>query len=202
MAWRMVFRRSPNKWMTLVGDPAQTGNPGGVDSWAEALSPFVAERWQLHQLTVNYRTPKDIADLAAPLLREIDPTQPAPIALRDSGTGVRYIVSADADMAESVRTAVAQAHELTGEAGLIGVITTQPAQLQATLSDQLAEQAGAEVVLVDTAAAKGLEFDEVILVEPAQIVESSPQGLNDLYVAMTRATQGLAVVHSRPLPWV
>ena len=105
-------------------------------------------------------------------------------------------------MAESVRTAVAQAHELTGEAGLIGVITTQPAQLQATLSDQLAEQAGAEVVLVDTAAAKGLEFDEVILVEPAQIVESSLQGLNDLYVAMTRATQGLAVVHSRPLPWV
>lgn len=207
MAWRMVFRRSPNKWMTLVGDPAQTGNPGGVDSWTEALSPFVADRWQLHQLTVNYRTPKDIADLAAPLLHEIDPSQPSPLALRESGTGVRYAKAATgAELGSKVQTAVEQARELTGESGLIGVITADPARLEHVVTEQAAEQseahkAGVEVVLVDTAAAKGLEFDEVILVEPADIVESSPQGLNDLYVAMTRATQGLTVVHARPLPW-
>ncbi|WP_298076233.1 ATP-binding domain-containing protein [uncultured Corynebacterium sp.] len=207
MAWRMVFRRSPNKWMTLVGDPAQTGNPGGVDSWAEALSPFVADRWQLHQLTVNYRTPKDIADLAAPLLHEIDPSQPSPLALRESGTGVRYAKAATgADLGSKVQAAVEQARELTGESGLIGVITANPARLQDIVTEQAAVQseadkAGVEVVLVDTAAAKGLEFDEVILVEPADIVESSPQGLNDLYVAMTRATQGLTVVQARPLPW-
>lgn len=207
MAWRMVFRRSPNKWMTLVGDPAQTGNPGGVDSWAEALSPFVADRWQLHQLTVNYRTPKDIADLAAPLLHEIDPSQPSPLALRESGTGVRYAKAAtSAELGSKVQATVEQARELTGESGLIGVITADPARLEHVVTEQAAEQseaekAGVEVVLVDTAAAKGLEFDEVILVEPADIVESSPQGLNDLYVAMTRATQGLTVVHARPLPW-
>lgn len=207
MAWRMVFRRSPNKWMTLVGDPAQTGNPGGVDSWAEALSPFVADRWQLHQLTVNYRTPKDIADLAAPLLHEIDPSQPSPLALRESGTGVRYAKAATgAELGSKVQATVEQARELTGESGLIGVITADPARLEHVVTEQAAEQseahkAGVEVVLVDTAAAKGLEFDEVILVEPADIVESSPQGLNDLYVAMTRATQGLTVVHARPLPW-
>lgn len=207
MAWRMVFRRSPNKWMTLVGDPAQTGNPGGVDSWAEALSPFVADRWQLHQLTVNYRTPKDIADLAAPLLHEIDPSQPSPLALRESGTGVRYANAATgAKLGSKVQAAVEQARKLTGESGLIGVITADPARLEHVVTEQAAEQseaykAGVEVVLVDTAAAKGLEFDEVILVEPADIVESSPQGLNDLYVAMTRATQGLTVVHARPLPW-
>lgn len=207
MAWRMVFRRSPNKWMTLVGDPAQTGNPGGVDSWAEALSPFVADRWQLHQLTVNYRTPKDIADLAAPLLHEIDPSQPSPLALRESGTGVRYAKAATgAKLGSKVQATVEQARELTGESGLIGVITADPARLEHVVTEQEAEQseahkAGVEVVLVDTAAAKGLEFDEVILVEPADIVESSPQGLNDLYVAMTRATQGLTVVHARPLPW-
>ena len=208
MAWRMVFRRSPNKWMTLVGDPAQTGNPGGVDSWEEALSPFVADRGQRHQLTVNYRTPKDIADLAAPLLHEIDPSQPSPLALRESGTGVRYMPVEGADQGSKVQAAVEQARELTGESGLIGVITANPARLQDVVTEQAAEQsesetekAGAEVVLVDTAAAKGLEFDEVILVEPADIVESSPQGLNDLYVAMTRATQGLTVVHARPLPW-
>lgn len=207
MAWRMVFRRSPNKWMTLVGDPAQTGNPGGVDSWAEALSPFVADRWHLHQLTVNYRTPKDIADLAAPLLHEIDPLQPSPLALRESGTGVRYAKAATgAELGSKVQAAVEQARELTGESGLIGVITVDPARLKDVVTEQTAEQSeaekeGVEVVLVDTAAAKGLEFDEVILVEPADIVESSPQGLNDLYVAMTRATQGLTVVHARPLPW-
>lgn len=207
MAWRMVFRRSPNKWMTLVGDPAQTGNPGGVDSWAEALSPFVADRWQLHQLTVNYRTPKDIADLAAPLLHEIDPSQPSPLALRESGTGVRYAKAATgAELGSKVQATVEQARELTGESGLIGVITADPARLEHVVTEQAAEQseadkAGVEVVLVDTAAAKGLEFDEVILVEPTDIVESSPQGLNDLYVAMTRATQGLTVVHARPLPW-
>lgn len=207
MAWRMVFRRSPNKWMTLVGDPAQTGNPGGVDSWEEALSPFVADRWQLHQLTVNYRTPKDIADLAAPLLHEIDPSQPYPLALRESGTGVRYAKAATgAELGSKVQATVEQARELTGESGLIGVITADPARLEHVVTEQAAEQseaekAGVEVVLVDTAAAKGLEFDEVILVEPADIVESSPQGLNDLYVAMTRATQGLTVVHARPLPW-
>lgn len=207
MAWRMVFRRSPNKWMTLVGDPAQTGNPGGVDSWAEALSPFVADRWQLHQLTVNYRTPKDIADLAAPLLHEIDPSQPSPLALRESGTGVRYAKAATgAELGSKVQATVEQTRELTGESGLIGVITADPARLEHVVTEQAAEQseahkAGVEVVLVDTAAAKGLEFDEVILVEPADIVESSPQGLNDLYVAMTRATQGLTVVHARPLPW-
>ena len=200
MAWRMVFRRSPNRWMTLVGDPAQTGNPGGVDSWAEALSPFVADRWQLHQLTVNYRTPKDIADLAAPLLHEIDPSQPSPLALRESGTGVRYLPVEGAELGSKVQAAVEQARELTGEEGLIGVITTRPEPLQAALSEPT-DASGAEVVFVDTAAAKGLEFDEVVLVEPADIVEASPQGLNDLYVAMTRATQGLTVVHARELPW-
>ena len=168
----------------------------------------MADRWQLHQLTVNYRTPKDIADLAAPLLHEIDPSQPSPLALRESGTGVRYMPAEGADLGSKVQAAIEQARELTGESGLIGVITANPARLQDVVTEQAADQseseadkAGAEVVLVDTAAAKGLEFDEVILVEPADIVESSPQGLNDLYVAMTRATQGLTVVHARPLPW-
>ncbi|MGO1276212.1 MAG: helicase, partial [Corynebacterium variabile] len=63
MAWRMVFRRAPNRWMTLVGDPAQTGSPAGVESWSDALSPFVKDRWKLHELTVNYRTPADIAEI-------------------------------------------------------------------------------------------------------------------------------------------
>src|SRR5690606_37752415 len=64
MEWRMVFRRSPSRWMTLVGDIAQTGSPAGVDDWAESLAPFINNRFRHHELTVNYRTPSEIMVLA------------------------------------------------------------------------------------------------------------------------------------------
>ncbi|QNH95922.1 HelD family protein [Corynebacterium anserum] len=197
MAWRMIFRRSPNRWMTIVGDPAQTGNPAGVDSWEDVLQPFVDSRWQMHELTVNYRTPKDIADIAAQLLKDIAPEQPAPLALRDSGTGVTYCARSH------LLKAVAHAQK-RADHGMIGILFA-PDSLAAEEVQQLNTLAetphGAEVVLADTRSAKGLEFDEVILVEPMDIVEASPMGLNDVYVALTRATQGLTVVHNRELPW-
>ncbi|MEL4212337.1 HelD family protein, partial [Corynebacterium bovis] len=199
MAWRMIFRRSPNRWMTVVGDPAQTGNPAGVETWAETLGPFVDDRWRLHELTVNYRTPGDIAAIAGDLLARVSPGQTAPSALRRTGTGVRSAPRADA------AAAVARARELAGD-GLVGVIGT-PRTVAALRAEGVgagagpADGAASEVVVTDVAGAKGLEFDEVVLVEPAEIVEDSPQGLNDVYVAVTRATQGLTVLHDRDLPW-
>ncbi|UBI06280.1 AAA family ATPase [Corynebacterium falsenii] len=189
MAWRMIFRRSPNRWMTVVGDPAQTGNPAGVEAWSDTLEPFVADRWKLHELTVNYRTPQDIADVAAQLLPEIAPEQREPVALRATGTGVRY-----APMSELERE-VHGAMDRAGE-GLVGVISADPGNMSARLG--LGDE---RVIVADTSRAKGLEFDEVVVVEPADIVGASPQGLNDVYVAITRATQGLTVVHDEPLPW-
>ncbi|MEJ6548599.1 AAA family ATPase [Corynebacterium sp. USCH3] len=189
MAWRMIFRRSPNRWMTLVGDPAQTGSPAGVEDWASALQPFVNDRWKLHELTVNYRTPSDISGIATRILAEIAPDQEAPACLRDTGSGVRgFPVS---ELAAAVHGAVDAAG-----AGLVGVIAAAPHV------SELDERFGtATVVVSDVNGAKGLEFDEVVLVEPGEIAEASPQGLNDLYVAVTRATQGLTLVHDRPLPW-
>lgn len=189
MAWRMVFRRSPNRWMTLVGDPAQTGSPAGVEDWAGALTPFVKDRWKIHELTVNYRTPADIADIATSILSEISPGQSTPSCLRETGTGVRTFQLSG--LTDAVQAAVAAAGE-----GLVGLIAA-PERVA-----DLQERLGAETLVVsDVNGAKGLEFDEVVLVEPAEIVEASPQGLNDLYVAVTRATQGLSVLHDRPLPW-
>lgn len=182
MAWRMIFRRSPNRWMTIVGDPAQTGNPAGVETWNDALSPFVADRWELHQLTVNYRTPGDIANLAARLLPWIAPEQEASVSLRDSGTGVRVI----SDLAEAVR----KARELAGN-GLVGAIFADGVDMA---SDYAADDE--QTMIATVSDIKGLEFDEVVLVNPQAIVAASPQGLNDLYVAMTRATQGLTLVVS------
>lgn len=213
MAWRMIFRRSPNKWMTIVGDPAQTSNPSGVDTWEDTLAPFVGDRWELHELTVNYRTPRDIAELANNLLPEIAPDQTVARALRDSGTGVR-------DFSLSQLTEAAKAARSCANDGLIGVIYPKDVAVigeavGASLRD-LGVSVGAvstedggdvptdewnNIVALDVTEAKGLEFDEVILVEPAAIVAESPQGLNDVYVAITRATQGLSVVHDQALPW-
>lgn len=189
MAWRMIFRRSPNRWMTLVGDPAQTGSPAGVEDWAGALEPFVKDRWRLHELTVNYRTPSDISDIAARILAEVSPGQEAPACLRETGSGIREFPTTE--LAE----AVARARE-TADDGLVGVIAA-PERVTA-----LQQAHGTDTVLVsDVNGAKGLEFDEVVLVEPVEIADGSPQGLNDLYVAVTRATQGLTLVHDLPVPW-
>lgn len=212
MAWRMIFRRSPNRWMTLVGDPAQTGSPAGVEHWSDALTPFVKDRWRLRELTVNYRTPADIAEIAADVLAEISTDQDAPECLRDTGTGVRTYGLRDA--ATAITDAVATAGD-----GLVGVIAAagRVPELEDVVrlgltGDSAGSDSGSnsgsspdrmsdQVVISDVNGAKGLEFDEVVLIEPAEIADASPQGLNDVYVAVTRATQGLTLVHDTDLPW-
>ncbi len=207
MAWRMIFRRSPNRWMTIVGDPAQTGSPAGVDEWAETLEPFVHDRWQLHELTVNYRTPEDIAEIANLLLPDLAPDQKPAIALRASGTGIRE--AQWKDLASSVEDALHAARD-----GLVGVIGTEDdlaRGLELTRAHLAESSAGSaeeprlscpdNLIFADLRSAKGLEFDEVVLLEPAHMVDATTQGLNDVYVALTRATQGLTVVHDDPVPW-
>ena len=85
MAWRMLMRRIPNRWMTLVGDTAQTGDPAGTSSWQRILEPYVAKRWKLTELTVNYRTPAEIMTSARRVLAEIDAEQTVPRSVRESG---------------------------------------------------------------------------------------------------------------------
>lgn len=203
MDWRMIFRRSPNRWMTVVGDPAQTGNPAGVASWGETLAPYVSDRWELKELSVNYRTPQDIADVANQLLPEIAADQEPAIALRGTGTGVAY--AARTKLADALPEIARRAGE-----GLVGIIASDAdlewarGKVTAALGDALGSDLvgiDAEVLVVSTAEAKGLEFDEVVLIEPAAIVAASPQGLQDLYVAITRATQGLSVFADQLLPW-
>ena len=159
MEWRMVFRRCPSRWMTLVGDTAQTSSPAGVDDWTAALDPFVGERFRLHELTVNYRTPKEIADYAAEILAHIDPQAVVPQAIRASGVPVQFVPDLEALEHRAARE------------GLTAVIDAE------NVGDM-----------------KGLEFDHVVVVEPGKIIEASPQGWQDLYVAVTRATQTLTVV--------
>ncbi|WP_433622382.1 HelD family protein [Nocardia sp. CA-120079] len=190
MAWRMVMRRIPNRWVTVVGDVAQTGDPAGASSWQRMLEPYVAQRWKLTELTVNYRTPAEIMAVAADVLAEIDPAASVPRSVRETDVRPR----AHAVDASELRSAVAQLVAAESGPGTTAVIT--PHEMVA----DFAELAGESVRVLTVHEVKGLEFDAVYLVEPQGILDESPRGMNDLYVALTRATQRLGVVHTGDLP--
>ncbi|MDF3319235.1 ATP-binding domain-containing protein [Rhodococcus sp. C3V] len=192
MAWRMLMRRIPNRWMTLVGDTAQTGDPAGTSSWQKILEPYVAKRWKLTELTVNYRTPSEIMDVAHRVLEEIDPEQSVPRSVRDSGFAPWALKTTAEELESTVRRCI----ESESHPGITAVIAG---------SEVVADLAGIAsdtVSVLSVKDVKGLEFDTVLIVEPADILDESPRGMNDLYVALTRATQRLGIIHVESLPSV
>ncbi|MFC9896012.1 HelD family protein [Nocardia sp. NPDC127579] len=192
MAWRMVMRRIPNRWVTAVGDVAQTGDPAGASSWQRVLEPYVAQRWKLTELTVNYRTPAEIMAVAARVLAAIDPAATPPRSVRESGNPpVAHRVSAT-ELPAATREAVAREQGPGTSAVLV----------PRDLLPDFAELAGESVSVLTVHDVKGLEFDAVFLVEPQRMLDESPRGMNDLYVALTRATQRLTVFHTGDLPEV
>ena len=207
MAWRMLFRRNPNRSMTVVGDLAQCSASWAPTSWDDVLAAYATDRWRVAELTVNYRTPAEIMDGANAVLHRAAPDVAPTVAIRASGyLPTRRRVESDALARAVATTALEMLAEL--DEGRLAVIA--PAELIASLSVQLKALLGenfdglnplaARVALITVADAKGLEFDGVVLVEPGRIVMTGARGLNDLYVAMTRATQQLAVVHASDIP--
>ncbi|MCS0634157.1 ATP-binding domain-containing protein [Streptomyces sp. LP05-1] len=213
MAWRLLMRRVPTRSMTLVGDPAQTGDAAGLGSWDEILAPYVGDRYERVRLGVNYRTPAEIMAVAAEVRRAGDPGFEPPRSVRS--TGVPPWEAAAEDLPGAVAAAVGR-EQPTGArkdedgnggedgagAGRLAVIA--PAALLPALAAALPEAAYGPVpdltrpvVLLDPRQAKGLEFDTVLVADPDGIRATAPHGVNDLYVALTRATQRLGVI--RPL---
>ncbi|WP_436405784.1 HelD family protein [Corynebacterium casei] len=166
MEWRMVFRRTPSRWMTVVGDTGQTSSPAGVDAWEDTLGEFVGERFRVHHLTVNYRTPQPIADLAFKVRKSVDDSAQQTESIRD-GEPVRFLDHSDEPL----------------EAG---IFTDDNGRLNAVIDVSNVEEV------------KGLEFDHVTVINPVDIIERSPLGINDLYVALTRATQTLTIIGEWP----
>ncbi|MFI9308968.1 HelD family protein [Streptomyces triculaminicus] len=194
MMWRLLMRRCPSRSMTLVGDPAQTAEPGGCGAWETILAPYVGDRWRHVRLGVNYRTPQEIMEVAANVARSADPSFAPPESIRS--TGVRPWAHRTGDLPGAVAEAVARE---TREEGRLAVIAARQhhAALAAALpaaSTGPAPDLTSPVVLLDPRQAKGLEFDTVIVAEPGDF------GVSDLYVALTRATQRLGVTHTGPLP--
>ena len=208
MAWRLVTRRCPGRSMTIVGDLAQTGAPAGLSSWGQALDEYTAGRWRTVELTINYRTPAEIMQATEGVLRAIDPALTAPSAVRRSGVRPWSLRIPEDDPGPALRTAVEK--EIAAlDNGRMAII--HPSSWPEHLINELAElecvihtddpsALDSPVVLMTAAQTKGLEFDAVLVVEPAEILAAHIRGVNDLYVALTRATKTLGVIHSRELP--
>jgi len=203
MAWRMVMRRIPTRSLTVVGDVAQRGNAAGARSWAQMLDPYVKGRWHEELLTVNYRTPAEIMAVAADVLASVAPGEQPPESVREEGVPPRAVRGLD-----QVASVVAAEHDDMADAGRLAVIA--PAALVGELARALPaampgdrpEVLDSPVALLTVGQAKGLEFDRVVLVDPAGIWAQSPAGGHDLYVALTRATHRLTVVYDGDLPAV
>ncbi|WP_405582151.1 HelD family protein [Streptomyces sp. NBC_01190] len=195
MQWRMVGRRGRTATWTIVGDPAQS-SWSDVEEAARARDEALGSRPRRRfTLTVNYRNPAEIAEVASTVLALAMPGVQSPRAVRSTGVRPRYEVAGE-DLAADVRAA---ARRLLAEVdGTVGVVVAMNRRAQAR--GWLAGL-GDRVVALGSLEAKGLEYDATVVVSPAEIAEESPAGLRVLYVALTRATQRLTVLAGeRDLP--
>lgn len=201
MAWRLLMRRCPTRSMTLVGDPAQTGSAAGADSWADILGPYVGDRWEHTRLDVNYRTPQEIMETAAEVRRETDPSFEPPRSVRSTGVAPWTLTAEPEKLVRVAAEAVAREARNEGKLAVIA-----PRELHVELAEALPGASfgpdpdlAAPVVILDARQSKGLEFDSVVVVAPERIRTGSPRGVNDLYVALTRATQRLGLIAFAPV---
>ncbi|MBB2990388.1 DNA helicase IV [Mycolicibacterium iranicum] len=180
MDWRVLMRRCPSRSFTMVGDLAQRRSAAGATTWEAMLTPYVPDRWIYRTLTVNYRTPAEIMAVAAAVLAEFAPGVQPPESVRSTGVAPWSRQVSDAELATAVAQFEQEEAQRDGTSVVIG-----PADVPGAVSP------------TDT---KGLEFDAVLVVDPGRILAEGPRGAADLYVALTRATQRLGVLHRDPLP--
>ncbi|MFD7019705.1 HelD family protein [Streptomyces sp. NPDC059161] len=189
MQWRMVGRRGRTATWTVVGDPAQSSwsDPDeAAGARDEALGSRPRRRFEL---TVNYRNPAEIAELAAKVLELAMPGMKSPAAVRSTGVEPRFAPVRDGDLARSVREEAARLLDQVD--GTVGVVVAMRRRDQAA---RWLAGLGERVVALGSLEAKGLEYDATVVVSPAEIADESPAGLRVLYVALTRATQQLTVI--------
>ncbi|MFC9534699.1 HelD family protein [Streptomyces sp. NPDC056975] len=208
MQYRAVGRRCTTGSATVLGDLAQGTTPWATRSWAEALRHLGKEEAVVEELTVGFRVPRDVIAYASRLLPHIAPGL-APVSSVRENPGA-FEVREAANGADDVVSACAEALEREGSVGLIAADARIPA-LAAALADGGLTYLGpgeettaqTRLTLVPASLAKGLEYDYVVLDEPAAVVDGEPDertGLRRLYVALTRAVSGLVVVHAAELP--
>ncbi len=208
MMLRAVGRQCSTGSATVLGDLAQATTPWGVGDWDAALGHLGKPTAHLEELTLGFRVPAEVIDLAATLLPRIAPTLRRPTSVRRARGDLRVT-----ETREPLQTAVDAVRRRLDDAGSIGLIVPDS---MATAADTALADSGvahsrlgadddieARVDVVPATLAKGLEFDHVVLVEPADIAASEADaltGLRRLYVCLTRAVTSLVITHAKPLP--
>ncbi len=211
MQLRMLSRRSLSGSMTIVGDIAQATGPFAPRRWEDQLAHLPTRRGvQQVDLSVNYRTPAEIMELAGRVLALAAPWLAVPESVRTGDAEPLRVPVGQDELWEDVVAGTVAAEAKAVEAGTVAVVV--PRSLISATSGALAAGGVAHqvasvrsdltvgVTILPVEAVKGLEFDAVVVIEPARLVRESAQGLRSLFVALTRPTQRLALVHSEPLP--
>jgi DNA helicase IV len=207
MAWRMLMRRCPSRSMTIVGDMAQASELGGGSSWQQVLGPNLGERYRMERLTINYRTPAEIAEVAADVLEAINPELHPPRPVRETGISPWQAQAPPGELGSFLGELTREESAAIGAGNLAVIVPADRLDeltraVGACVPDVVLEDASLDrpVVVLSVKQVRGLEFDSVLVADPARIVADSTSGLNDLYVAITRATQRLGVIHEGDLP--
>jgi DNA helicase IV len=199
MQWRMLARRCPTGSFTIVGDLGQSKHPWCPEGWDQVCSLAAPDHpGRVETLTVNYRTPAEVMGVAAAVLARYRPDLAPPTAVRSTGVPPRIVPTAPGERAATTARALAGEEAVTVSPGKVGVIwagapddRSSPARRGPTSSPMALDQPVVELTITE---AKGLEFDSVVIVEPADFSGA------ELYVAMTRTTSRLALVHEKALP--
>lgn len=220
MDWRMLIRRCPSRSFTIVGDVAQTSALGGTRHWAKTLNPlFGHDNWDLNELTINYRNPQEVSDMAAAFATAEGLYISTVNAVRQVPGSVQQLLAGSDDdlIRRTAKTAARLAQEFVSSDGTGRVAVIAPtgrlATLKRAVSKSLLKTFGEtnaarfesqsdwdrQVVVCDTEAVKGLEYDAVVVMQPGEIENDAASRLvaaSDLYVAMTRPTQRLTIVRT------
>ena len=211
MMLRCVGRQCSTGSLTALGDLAQATTPWGVRHWDEALAHLGKPSAYLEELTLGFRVPRDVLEYATRLLPRIAPELRRPTSVRRArgALDIRPVPGARDAVAEAV-SAAAQATRREGSVGVIVPDAAADEVGRALDAGNLPhghlgrdDDLEARIDVVPASLAKGLEFDSVVLLEPADIVAAEADettGLRRLYVCLTRAVSSLTVVHSQPVP--
>jgi len=199
MELRMTVRRARGGSLTILGDLAQRTAEAGVSDWDRVLDEAGVERHEVAELAISYRVPNEFLSIAGALLPE---GAPAPRGVREAP------LAPVAVFASELGAAVASEAVRLSSIGSVGVVAPLALmdEVRAGLAgiewaDAIHASLGPGVNLLDLHVAKGLEFDAIVVVEPAAMLRERPDGgVGGLYTALTRATRGLSIVHAEPLP--
>ena len=209
MQLRVLDRRSLNGSMTIVGDIAQSTGAWAHDDWDQVLEHLPSRRPPRRaELTVGYRVPGPIMDLAARVLRVAAPQLQPPTSIRHTGEEPIVTACTSEDLNAAIAAAVRRELDAVGSGNVAVVVPGSLVErADVALSDAGIDHGRAtrqgldrQVTVVPTSLVKGLELDSVIVVEPSAILREEVRGPQSLYVAVTRSTKRLSILHAEPLP--